>query len=229
MQTSMDGEHTIERYLADQLSENEAEAFERRCAEDPRFYRDIEARLRLKEGLAVLRDRGTLDAALHGPREGRWVLRVAAGVILALLCAGVWRQIELPSVSSPGPMLTAVLGSTPGSLPVTATYRLERSRGAPPAISLASSQAPGAIELQILPSNFDPSGHYDVELSQLDPGPAARPFGELRGLSPAADRYVTVYLNRVRLAPGRYELSLRPEHGTGNGRDEVDQFSVRLR
>ncbi len=51
----IEDEHIVARYLADQLSPAEAEAFEAYYTQHPSMVREIEYALRLKEGLATLR------------------------------------------------------------------------------------------------------------------------------------------------------------------------------
>ena len=53
----IDAEHVIARYLAGQLSAAEENGFEEYAAGHPEIFREIESTLRMKEGLAVLRDR----------------------------------------------------------------------------------------------------------------------------------------------------------------------------
>src|SRR4029453_3357903 len=60
----IDDEHIVARYLAGQLDEAEAAAFEKHYENDRDVVREIERTLRMKEGLAVLNERGELDALM---------------------------------------------------------------------------------------------------------------------------------------------------------------------
>jgi hypothetical protein len=57
----IDEQHVIARYLADQLTEPERDAFESYMDQDPDVIRDMEATARFKVALAILRERGLLD------------------------------------------------------------------------------------------------------------------------------------------------------------------------
>ena len=85
---TIDQQHIIARYLAGQLSTAESAAFEAHYTSHPEVVREIERTLRLKEGLAVLRDRGELDALLQQRNYWRPAMGLAAGI--AVLVIGVW-------------------------------------------------------------------------------------------------------------------------------------------
>ena len=78
----------IERYLAGQLSDAEADAFERDLEAHPALARDVEQVARMKTGFAVLQRRGELAKLLAQPvaprqRRTAWVA-TAAAVVLAV-------------------------------------------------------------------------------------------------------------------------------------------------
>ena len=56
----IDDQHIVARYLADQLSDSEREAFEAFCAKNPEMFRELEATARFKGGLARLAESGEL-------------------------------------------------------------------------------------------------------------------------------------------------------------------------
>ena len=85
----IEAEHIVARYLADQLSPAEAEAFESYYTQHPSMVREIEYELRLKEGLATLRDRGQLDALLKA-RRWRWALPLSIAAAVAGAALGTW-------------------------------------------------------------------------------------------------------------------------------------------
>ena len=60
----IDDHHIAARYLADQLSDADREAFETYYVEHPDVLRDLEAAARMKVGLAQLREAGELDALM---------------------------------------------------------------------------------------------------------------------------------------------------------------------
>src|SRR3954469_6694082 len=80
--------HVIERYLAGQLSDDEADAFEEFLEAHPELTRDVERIARMKTGFAVLERGGALTELLAprgAPRARRvaWIA-TAAVVVLAL-------------------------------------------------------------------------------------------------------------------------------------------------
>src|SRR5262249_42689001 len=87
----IDDEHIVARYLAGQLDARDAAAFEAHYANDPETVREIERVLRLKEGLAILKERGELDD-LVSRRSVASYWQPALGLVagLAVLMIGVW-------------------------------------------------------------------------------------------------------------------------------------------
>src|SRR4051794_10172124 len=81
--------HVIERYLAGQLDDAEADAFERSLEAHPELARDVERIARMKTGFEVLQRRGELAKLLAQPpvapanHRSIWVA-AAAAVVLAL-------------------------------------------------------------------------------------------------------------------------------------------------
>src|SRR5262245_54003562 len=87
-------DHSVARYLAGQMDEAEVAEFEAQYAQDPEVVRDIERTLRLKEGLAELKERGELELLLRSRAASRWYSRPAVGLAAAAaisaLAVGVW-------------------------------------------------------------------------------------------------------------------------------------------
>lgn len=86
--------HVVERYLANQLSDAEAEAFEAYVESHPEVTRQIEIAARMKSGLRVLQRRGELQGVLNAsPRS--WMrhpaLLVSAAASIALVSFLVFR------------------------------------------------------------------------------------------------------------------------------------------
>src|SRR5688572_20915 len=124
----IEAEYIIERYLADQLTPAEAEAFEAYYTQHPSMVKEIEYALRLKEGLATLRDRGQLDGLMRA-RRWRWAvpLSIAAAVMMTVTAVWTWRGIEIDS-----PVAATLEGLASGresSLPLAGKYLLVRVRG----------------------------------------------------------------------------------------------------
>src|SRR5512138_3501948 len=96
----IEAEHIVARYLADQLSPAQAEEFEAYYTQHPSMVREIEHALRLKEGLATLRDRGQLDALLKA-RRWRWALPLSIAAAVAGAALGTWTWFGSPSAGPP--------------------------------------------------------------------------------------------------------------------------------
>jgi hypothetical protein len=226
-QTQADTAQLIPRYLAGQLSAEEAAAFEEAYSRDPRLVAEIERVLRLKEGLAVLRERGELNVLLRrSPRPRWWVGLAAAAAVVAVVVGVNWYQRHgagEPQLSSV-PMLSLVV--SPAS-PVVRSYTLVRIRGAAPPIDIPESPQPGAIELRILPSGVPSPQGYAVRLTKLE-GSARHPIGRADSVAAAADRYVRVYIDRHRLSRGDYEISVAAE-SAGLESSPADRFALRVR
>src|SRR4051812_22804392 len=99
----------IERYLAGQLSDAEADAFERDLEARPELARDIEQIARMKTGFSVLERRGELAKLLARPvappkRRAAWVAVAAAAVLAVGFMA--FRQADTPA---PATLLAASL------------------------------------------------------------------------------------------------------------------------
>src|SRR5215813_9902512 len=94
----IESEHIVARYLADQLSPDEAEAFEAYYTQHPSMVREIEYALRLKEGLATLRDRQQLDALMKA-RRGRWALPLSIAAAVAGAALGMWTWYSGPTAT----------------------------------------------------------------------------------------------------------------------------------
>src|SRR5258707_8902658 len=91
----------IERYLAGQLSDAEADAYEARLELQPELARAVEQIARMKTGFAVLERRGELAKLLAHPvappiRRAPW-LAAAAAVFVGAIGFLVFRQAEAPA------------------------------------------------------------------------------------------------------------------------------------
>lgn len=224
--TQADTAQAVPRYLAGQMTAEEAAAFEDAYARDPQLVAEIERVLRMKEGLAVLRDRGELDSLLRRPPQPRWWVGLAAAAAVAAVVVGVnwYRHGPGESQQSAVPVLSLAASS---ALPLVHSYTLVRIRAAAPPIDIPASPQPGAIELRILPSSVAPAGGYAVRLTQVQ-GSARNPIGRADSVTPAADRYVRVYIDQSHLPRGDYEISVAPE-AAGLDSTQTDRFALRVR
>ncbi len=221
----IDDEHIVARYLAGQLDEAEAAAFEKHYENDRDVVREIERTLRMKEGLAVLNERGQLDALMRPRTAWKPALALAAG--LAMVVVGVLLWVGQATV---GPIAgtIAALGERNGQpLQVVSTYVLARTRGTPPTMAVALPKDGGALELRMIPSSRARSGDFRVTIAQLDAADAAAPLGETRAGQSSEDGFVTAYLDSSKLARGRYRVELLPERPETAGAP-ADRFILEL-
>jgi len=219
--------HLVPRYLAGQLTDDEAAAFENAYLLDPGTVADLEHTLKFKEALAVLRERGELASLLRVAPRRPWLVGVgvaAAALVVFVLSVAVWQRGLLLNFLSGTPVLIA---DNRQSLPVLSSIVLLRTRERSSALDLQVQPRAGVIEFRILPAQVASGGRYTVSLIRIDTT-EARNMGKLESLAPSSDGYVTVYLDQNRLTQGNYELSvtLMPAETYVT---EADRFRLRVR
>jgi hypothetical protein len=223
----IDTENLVPLYLAGRLSAADEAAFESFASQHPEIYQDVERVLRLKEGLAVLRDQRKLDSLLR-TRSWRSYIHLAAAAVLLLACGTlVWTHLrEAPPVVLAA--ATADFARSPATTaPLVGSYILARTRNATPAIDLELPAHRGIAQLRLLPSN-PTDQHYTARLTRLVPGDGHQLVGELIGLVPSSlDLYVTLYLDSSNLTAGDYEVSLDSQP-TPSASAQHDRFTLRL-
>jgi hypothetical protein len=227
--TPIDASQLIGRYLAGQLPPEESDAFERSLCEHPEIRDETERTLRLKEGLARLRERGELNALLQAAPARRWP-RYAVAAAVASLAFGILAWFY-PRSPTPG-----VLGLSPSdfaephreSPSVLGIYELSHTRGAAPITDVRLPAAAGAIEFRIVPSFSSVNARLLARIKRLD-GPAnERTASEVDAGLVGPDGYVTLYVNSRKLTAGAYEVSLAPATATAI-HAEPDRFVIRVR
>jgi hypothetical protein len=210
------------RYLADQLTPAEREAFEAQLLQDPAALRELEATARFKRGLEKLRESGKLDALVAGRSFGqRWWMSAAAAIAIFALTFGLLWRIE----SSP-PMMASTVSSLVDReghpLSVGATYALFRTRSTDHDAVITLPRERQAIELRVLPdSNMQPP--YRVTLMSPGGGADGPDLTSVADLRPAEDGFVSVFIDSQRLAPGDYVVVV-----SGAGKEPGTQFLIRL-
>jgi hypothetical protein len=218
----------VNRYLADQLSDDEREAFEAELVRRPERLQELEATARVKVGLTQLRRRGELDPLLGQRRPVSGFTWLALAAALAMFGLGV--LLFKVGVAPSGPPVIAasasVLLDRGGSvvLPVSSVHALFRSRAAGADAIIERSTAPRAVELRVMPTQAQPP-RYRVSLSRLRDDGSAEPISSVANLQPQADGFVSVFADASRLDPGRYRLDISPEAAAGS---EGDSFLIRV-
>jgi hypothetical protein len=222
----IDDEHIVARYLAGQLDETGTAQFEACYTHDPDIVRDLEHTLRLKEGLALLQERGELEALMR--RRARWprAAGLAAGIVA--LAAGMWLWTSHARVAPIAGTITALAHANGMPLRIASTHVLVRTRGSQPAVEIALPPDGGALELRIVPSYRPKNAAFHVMLGRLDAADTVVPLGGIHATASSDDGFVTAYLDAARLSRGRYLIEARPERGDERGAP-ADRFVIELR
>jgi hypothetical protein len=223
----IEDEHIVARYLADQLSPAEAEAFEAYYTQHPSMVREIEHTLRLREGLATLRDRNQLDALMKA-RRWRWAIPLSIAAAAAVLVVGTWTWYG-PSGGAPvAASLTELSAASQATLPLGGKYLLVRVRSGEAApLQIPIPGARSAVELQVLPAGGAGSAPYHLTLDRLSsPGKPDR-VGEISGLTPGADGLVSAWLDSARLRPGTHTVELTSQRADATA--PAERFVIELR
>jgi len=205
----------VERYLANALSEEEAQAFEAYVETHPEVTRQIELAARMKSGLATLRDRGELREILDKPAtRGFKPMALIAASVAAVAVAAILLTSRTSDDRSP------LLAAITQELSISSRLVLVRTRGDFPP-GLARPGAGTAAEFEIAPQAPAPVDAWSVSLFRLD-GPQARLIGEPRELTTSADGKLRFYVRSDALSPGDYLVRL------AGGPDETEEFLFKV-
>jgi hypothetical protein len=222
----MDRKQIVARYLADQLSPEEAQAFEAYYTEHPSMVREIEYALRLKEGLATLRDRQQLDALMKAKRWRRALpLSIAAAVAGAALGTWTWYGPSSDVAPVAAGSIQELLENSRATLPLGGKYMLVRVRSAeqvPLAIPLPAERS--AIELTVLPAGGASAAPYHLVLEAAG---KTKPVAEVTGLAPGTDGLVVAWLDSGQVQRGQYTVELTSERGESAA--PAERFVIDLR
>ena len=223
----IDDHHIVERYLADQLTDAEREAFETYYVEHVDAVRDLEATARLKVGLMQLRDAGELTELLQPPAPKWWQRPLAAIAAIAIVTVAI-STFLLPQ---PAPVLvssaSSLVNRRGNALPVAATYTILRTRGSAYDANVLLPNTAHAIALRVLPERVAQPSRYRIVLSRLDDDDVHE-LDALPGLAPSEDGFVSAALNSERLKAGRYQIALSGDVGT-TGATEPSIFLINVR
>src|SRR5215470_7756045 len=193
----MDSTHTdttvlIANYLAGRLPANRMDAFEQDVSQDPNIRSELERTLKLKEGLALLRERGQLDDVLRAPPPRRWSLyAAAASVAFASLALTLWLQLRSPEPS----ILLRSPSASAHQVPLVGTYTLARTRGTTGSTEVQLPAKAGLLRLRVVPSaDAVAKTAYTVVLQRVDAQPSHL-IGQIDAGSTGPDGYLTVYVD----------------------------------
>jgi anti-sigma factor RsiW len=208
--------HVIERYLAGQLGDDEADEFEAYLEAHPAVAQEVERIARMKTGFAVLERRGELDALLAespAPRSRRpaWIAAAAAAV-LALGFLAFRQTVDSPQAMRLAASLQTLSLPSESPVPLRASVSIARARGVGADAELTSSgAAQGAAQLEFSTGGL-PGGPYVAELLAVDAG-GARSLGRVEDAVANSEGVVRLYLSLHALDSGAYLLRLSPPDG----------------
>jgi hypothetical protein len=204
----------VRDYVAGRLSDAARQAFEERLLLDARLVREVEASLRLREGLEMLREQGVLGE-LRRPQRRALRMRfvraaVAAAVVGALIV--VASQLLYPGTHSP-PVVAASIATLRGdsSAPprVIGRYSFAAMRGAASTPELPVPKE-GALEVRALTARADTPRTFKVTLVGVR-DTTTPVVGVVEHVAPDADGFIAVYADVAQLQPGAYALVVEPE------------------
>jgi hypothetical protein len=218
--------HVIERYLAGQLTDPEAEAFEAYIEAHPEVIKDIDLVSRMKCGLAALHDRRELAAVVQA-RPRAWKPAVIAASVAALaLALFLW---VVPHGGGSRALLASAAGDLTDNrrvaLPVLAHLDVVRTRGDTDNVLAVPSLDPNVdstVEFSIDMRAPKPGEHHSVELLRINGG-ALDSLGKLSNVASQPDGSLRIYVRGSALATGNYLLRAQAEGG------EPVEFIVRAR
>jgi hypothetical protein len=224
----IEAEHIVARYLADQLSAEEAEAFEAYYTQHPSMVREIEYTLRLKEGLATLRDRQQLEGLMKA-RRWRWALPLSIAAAVTAAALGTWTWYGSPNDSPiAAGTLEALMENSPATLPLSGKYMLVRVRSAEQVpLEIALPAQPSAVELQVLPAGGVAAAPYRLTIETRPAQGKAKPVTQVTGLVPGSDGLVAAWLDSERIQRGPYTVELASE--AGEAAAPAERFVIELR
>lgn len=225
----IDDHHIVARYLADQLSDVERQAFEAYYLEHPDVVQEMEATARLKVGLMQLRDSGELDTLLkQRPRfpQQRY-LAIAAGIAVMAVGTLLWFNRGPAAQPLMVASATSLFDRLGDPLPISSTHTILRTRSATDDAEIDLPRSPQTIELRVLPETPAQPARYRAVLSSISQDNALREVAAIVELEPEADGFVPLYLNSARLEQGRYRLTLSGDSGT-SAADAASDFLIRI-
>ena len=204
MSTSAHPTELVQDYVAGRMSEAERKAFEGRLLTDSELLRDLEMSLRLREGLAMLREQKPLERPQF-PRHRALRAGLAWASAAALAAIIVW--VTLYDVRRSPPIVgasVAALSASTRAPPVVERYTFAaiRAPARTPELGLPSS---GALELRVFTAITDASGTFRVTLDHIQKQRTSR-IGGQEHMVPDADGFVVIYADASRLEPGEYLL-----------------------
>jgi hypothetical protein len=192
-------EQWVARYVAGRLSETELDAFEEYCIGHPAMVDEVALEKRMKSALAKTVAKSPAQFR-ETQRAGRWMLPIAAGVLIAVI-GGVLLMYGRPLDLSKLDVLAS-------------TSQLRQQLPSLPAVSLAQTRGSqlqnlGAASREVvrvkLSGSFDQSGSYDISLVSADDD-GARVIATLDRQPATSQSELNLVMNGARIPQGLFTL-----------------------
>lgn len=205
----IDDHHLVARYLANQLSDDEREAFENYFIEAPEVVQQLEASARFKVGMAQLQDSNALQHLLVQSDERRWQRLLLAAVVPTVAVGIGYLATQQPAFQPPLVESRTALKSWLGaSLPIERSYVLQRSRDSKYDAEIEITAGTQLLQVRVLPEYEIQPPRYRVRLQSAQPDGSFQIVAEVKNVQPAEDGFVSVFLNPERVRGGRYRLAI---------------------
>jgi hypothetical protein len=204
-----------ERYVAGQLTAEEAAEFEEYLLEHPEVIDELEAARHLRLGLRTLSERRDMPAGLRSARSPRGWWLIAAGIAAAVVGA-VFFKLQ-PAGDSMLATSLEQLSATLRKDEIAGEYLLVRTRGGPVDITLPNARLPVMVSLQ---SPVDTSNvAHSVGLAC-----SGKTLAIASDVRADANGMLVVFLDPASLSPGDCEFQVE----TGNSKQLFPVRFVRL-
>jgi hypothetical protein len=214
-------EGVIADYLANRLSETEAQEFELYCLRHPDFARHVERELALKTGLRELHRSAPQISSAGRKRYGGRPLALAASVAV-FASAALLFQYSLDK--RPSLVAFRSMADIPDPLRSSAVsqVRLIRMRGSDAATRVSAS-ARGLVDIRLVPDSIAESGIYSVQIS-AESQSSTKPL-IVRGLRPTPDGYLQVFVPAAQMIGRVWLVSVGEDADVGK-QQGVEVFRV---
>ncbi|MBS0374434.1 MAG: hypothetical protein JSR73_07610 [Proteobacteria bacterium] len=212
---------TLVDYLADRLPDRERAEFERAAAARPEVVHELEQTLRLREGLAVLREQGRLPLRRRAPstwrRSGAWAIAATvAAVAIAVVLTVRTSPPDVPRLGTRAPAPGVVAG----------TLTLVSTRGNAEPVVMVAPPPGQLLEIRALAGSASGTTHYTLTLERFGADGTTASVGVARDLAPDAASMLVVYVPAESLPPGRYALRVDSRVAGAVGEHDLFGFDV---
>lgn len=199
------------RYLANQLSDQERHDYEILMLSSPEVIAELEATARLKVGLAKLQDTGELDSLLKQRRRSisAFLMPVAAALAAVTIGVTLWRSPVVHTEKASSLLFashTSLMEKAGHPLPITITAAFYAKRAEVAVQQIKKPPSAAEVVLRVLPTVFNKTHSYRLRLSRLGQT-AFEDVAQIDNLTPTPDDgFIECYVDAARLIPGRYEM-----------------------